>query len=647
MAPFLCSRIAAVAGQSRRAVAPPDSASPPRNPPPAPASVWEWIRAVLLAANLAWTTLCLGGVLPGTRGVTACLTALLVAAHFADPARGRRAHSAGWLFIPFLAYAACNAAWVTPVHWLGWTDWLNWTQGVAVFWVVLNGLEAPACRRFLCTVMVAIGALAALLALYQHFVNPEWIMLGRTQAAQFIGRSSGPFGIPNSMGVLMALLIPPVGALAFGRRYARSRRLLCALSLCLLCAGFVLAISRGAWFALAAAFALKPLISRGSSFSRRIAVASAAVATAAAVVAALYFAFPLMRVRVDQLAKDSGEHTRPIMWRGALGIFEEHPVWGGGAGSFDTLFEPFRPEGYRDQPVYAHSDYLNTLCDYGVAGFLLFFGAAALVAWKCAGARGLAGAAFTGLLAFALHLLVDFHLKIPALAMTVATVAALVTREAWPGRASTAVDGTLGRVLAGCTAAAALGFTAFWIVPKFRGEEFRRAARARIERMASAGAGVAKEGDALALVRSGLSRAVALDPRNAQAWSDRAYAESLSALVTPAQTEALGVEVERDAARAIALCPVAAEFWIRRGTGLDMQHRWTEGGDCFVHALTLAPLRADIWYYEAYHLSLAPRELGPALADAEMSLRLDPGFLLAQSLRQRLATQLQSRTAVP
>src|ERR1039457_2455233 len=105
-------------------------------------------RVALLLANISWTTLCLGGFLPGSRVLMAALTAALIAVHVADPARGTRAHAAGWLFVPFLAYAAANVAWVTPVRWLGWTDWLNWAQAAAVFWVVLNGVVTPACRRF-------------------------------------------------------------------------------------------------------------------------------------------------------------------------------------------------------------------------------------------------------------------------------------------------------------------------------------------------------------------------------------------------------------------------------------------------------------------------------------------------------------------
>jgi tetratricopeptide (TPR) repeat protein len=145
----------------------------------------------------------------------------------------------------------------------------------------------------------------------------------------------------------------------------------------------------------------------------------------------------------------------------------------------------------------------------------------------------------------------------------------------------------------------------------------------------------------LAADRDSFERALALDPENAQAWADRAYVDSLWALVDPKQTAKLGVEVEKEAARALRLCPVIAEFWIRRGTGLDMQYRWVEGGDCFVRALQLAPGRADVWYYQAYHLSLAPTETGPALAASELCLRLDPGFLLAQALRQRLGAGLK------
>jgi tetratricopeptide (TPR) repeat protein len=255
-----------------------------------------------------------------------------------------------------------------------------------------------------------------------------------------------------------------------------------------------------------------------------------------------------------------------------------------------------------------------------------------------ADSRGLPSPA---LLAFALHLLVDFDLKMPALAMIVATMAALVTAEGWPEGGLAPARSRPVRAAALGVAVAALGFALLWAVPKYRADEIRRAARERIDRMAKSGVDVAGERGALAEIRSGLDRATALDPSNAQAWSDRAYADSLWALANPPQTKELGAEVGRDAERALSLCSVIGEFWIRRGTGYDMERRWIEGGRCFVRALELAPNRADAWYYQAYHLSLASTERGPAMAAADFCLRLDPSFLLAQSLRQRLAIQPQ------
>ena len=80
---------------------------------------------------------------------------------------------------------------------------------------------------------------------------------------------------------------------------------------------------------------------------------------------------------------------------------------------------------------------------------------------------------------------------------------------------------------------------------------------------------------------------------NAQTWSDKAYADSLTALGPyPKQVAELGRSASRaEARRALGLCPIEAEFWIRLGTGLDMQRRWLEGGDCYVRALQLCPAR--------------------------------------------------------
>jgi O-antigen ligase len=649
-------------------------------------SVWEWARAGIVSAALVWTTLGLGGALPESRVVTVSLVALLLVVHLLDPTR-RRSHPAGWLLLPFLAYAAINVAWVTPVRWLGWLDWFGWAQAVAVFWVVLNGVHETGPRRLIFWVLAALGVTAAGFACYQHFGRSAWL-LHHLQMLAARNRSGGLFGISSSLAALMLLLIPPLGALAIEREEHLPLRLVCLGALAALGMGFILAVSRGAWIALAVALAVKPFFDAGRSLARRMVRAVVAGGFLAAAGGALYAASPYLRTHLDTWMGDPAARARPILWRGAWRIFVAGPWLGGGAGSFDARFEHYRPGSYQDQPVWAHNDYLNTLADYGLVGFLLLFGAAAIIVYRCRAVSGMAAAIGVGLIAFALHLFVEFHLKIPALALVFATLSGRVVGQAWlaggasEGAAAASAPEAAGAAGAGrphgawhpagilrflapimsrkrpdpdsgrrrgwFTSVGAAGVVALitigWIIPRYRAEDLRTAARGEIDRLARGGAAVAGERPVLRSVRADLDRAVALDPADAQAWSDRAYAESLWALVDPAETRELGAAAERDASRALALSRLPVEFWIRRGTGLDMEGRWPEAGQCFVTALNLAPARADVWYYDAYHLSLVPASREAAQAAVARCLSLDPGYRLGRELGRKLATAASGGT---
>ncbi|MEY3775109.1 MAG: hypothetical protein RLZZ129_1889 [Verrucomicrobiota bacterium] len=334
----------------------------------------EWLQATVLAANLVWTTLCLGGYRPETMVITSALTCVLLGLHLVARTiftGDRQLHPAGWFFVPFLAYAAANVVWVTPVRWLGWHDWLWWAQLVAFFWVVLNDLHRPPVRQLLMVTLAALGFVAVVLAAYQAYVRPDWLMLGKQQAEQFIGRSSGPFGIPNSLAGLLLLLLPPAVMLAV-RPGTLVRRLLAGYLAAAFLLGLVLTVSRGAWLGLAMAALLWPLLAPDRSWRRRLGLALGAGLLIVTAGWGLYTAVPPMRERFDALVAESGERTRRIMWRGAWQLFRENPVWGSGAGSYNIAFEKHRPEHYQLNSQWAHNDYLNTLSDYGAVGFGLF-----------------------------------------------------------------------------------------------------------------------------------------------------------------------------------------------------------------------------------------------------------------------------------
>ena len=608
----------------------------------------------LLGANLAWTTLCLGGFRPETQAITTALTAALLLVHLLAAGLNRaRIHPAGAWLLPFLVFAVINVLWVTPVPWLGWSDWIGWAQLLAVFWVVLNGIPSRPARQTLFWMLVTLAAVAVLLACYQRFVRPDWLMLGRRHAPQFIGRGSGSFGIPNSLAALLLLLLPPLAAGAVRRGASAVGRTLSGYLAAVLAFGLFLTISRGAWLALALVLAAWPLWGLRGSLGRRLAVVALVAVALGGVMTVLYLNVAPVRERLSLLQRDLGERSRPILWRGAWEIFEEHRLWGGGAGSFNLRFEKHRPESLQDNPRWAHNDYLNTLSDYGVVGFVLLFGGVGGVVWQAARARRAARPApsppsssrlqplVAGLAAFATQLFVDFHFKIPALALAFATMAALAVREAWPhdeAGSGAARPGVRWRpMLAGGVALAiAVGFLGF-IAPLQRAEALRYGAREAIDRLAIRGADAPTWPPVLAGAAAELRQATELSPRHAGAWADRSYVTALRASVEPANRKSLSHEAEAQARRALAIAPAVPEFWIRLGVALDLQGRSREAGAPYVEALKLAPASALMWYYRAYHLSLDARRADLARAAVEFSLRLDGGNRAAQALRQRLA----------
>ncbi|HVS51506.1 MAG TPA: O-antigen ligase family protein [Opitutaceae bacterium] len=559
-------------------------------------------------------------------------------------------HPAGWWMLPFLAYAAANVFWVTPVRWLGWRDWYGWAEMLAVFWIVLNDVRSAAPRRLLFATLVTLGITAVFMASYQRFVDPKWLMLGRTQAEQFVGRSSGPFGIPNSLGAFLLLLLPVCGAMMSGRGVSAATRVLFGWLTVVFAFGFVLTISRGAWIGLVLALSVWPLFVSNGSWRKRALAALGTLTVLLALCGALYALSPAVHARLTGLVRDRGEITRPIMWRGAWRIFREHPAVGGGAGSYNVLFEKFRPEGFRDEPQWAHNDYLNTLSDYGLVGLGLFFGGCTIIAWRCV--RGRCGvddgatdrfasskvmtALAIGLLAFALQLFVDFHFKIPALAMVFAVIAALVVQRRWPVRVA-CQPSSIGRgPLLILAAGAVLGMW-FFVVPLFRAEALRYRARQRIDRLAGMSVDAPDYRAQLAESRAELARAVAIDPANAQAWSDTAYAAALWGHISRAEVPELGREAEAAASRALALTPACAEFWIRRGVARDMQGRWFDASVDMARATTLAPNAGWVWFYYADHMNKKRTERGLTEAALALCLRLDPQNQEGLVLRQQLA----------
>ena len=625
--------------------------------PPSPrATRWEWAQTALLMTNLGWTTLANGGYGAPIALVTGWLTGALVVVHCLANLRPRpdvpAIHPAGWMLLPFLIVALANVGWISPVPWLGWRDWLGWAQMIAVFWVVLNGIRARDPRRMVFFALVALGVIGVGLGCYQSFIQPDWRMIGAARGPEFLGRASGSFSIPNSFAGFLLLLMPAVAALTFRRAASAMERVWWGWVGLVLSFGLILTVSRGAWVSLSLALSVWPLLAARGGWRRRAGLALGVLLGLTILVAVIVTKYPKARERFTHLVLDAGEITRPVMWRGAWRLFLDQPALGTGAGSYNVLFERHRPERFRDEPLWAHNEYLNTLSDYGALGGGLFFGAAVLIAIRCGSRAGggerrprhhwLGDPAVhagwgVGVLAFGLQLGLDFHLKIPALALSFGVVSALAVGAVWPAAPRAATPGVAAASAWLAVAALTTASLGFFFSPMLDAEGLRVRARRTIDRLTHVLPGQPDYGRVLPEARDGLLRATSRDSRNGQAWADLSYATASMAHVEPQRSSEFGRQAEEAANRALNTSLVCSEFWIRRGVARDLQGRWADAGNDFGTAVGLAPADALAWYYYADHLSRMSAGREPAEAALDFCLRLDPGNQAGVALRQRLA----------
>lgn len=644
---------------------PQDAAEP--TPQPAFGRVFEWLLVGLLLGNLSWSTLCLGAYRPATQVVTYGLTAALLGLLLLFRAVRSPTQGGAWdrrmLFLwLFLACGACNALFLSPVPWLGWLDLFGWAQWIGIFWAVRTGFERPGLRRTLYGALMVLSLASVALAFYQRFSDPAWLMLGRRQLEQYEGRASGPFGIPNSLAGLLVLVLPSIAALALDRGRGLTLRLAAAYAAVCLLAGLLLTVSRGGWLALLLALSAAPFLYSGVPVWKRGLRSLAVLGAGALAALLLYVSVSDVRKRIDALAADGGERTRPVLWSAAWKIFEEHPVAGGGAGSYNTRFELYRPEDCQREPQWAHNEYLNTLADYGTVGFALVavgLGGLFFAGWR----RDYAGVSrpefgdealppsvkrglVLGLLAFGLQALLDFHMKIPALALTFAVAAGLAfPRRAEAGQAKGKPDlavrwrrlALLGAALGGAA------LFAFFAYPLLKAETLRYEARERLDLLALKGADAEREARVLGECETMLQEAVRRCPAHGYAWADLSYVRSLQSRLAPAATMKLGAEAEAAARQALTRSREVPEFWIRLGVSLDMQGRWLDAGEAFTEAQRLAPASANLFYYLAFHYSLRKTTEDSARSLVATCLRLDPSHGPAQLLRNRLAQDTSHR----
>lgn len=130
-------------------------------------------------------------------------------------------------------------------------------------------------------------------------------------------------------------------------------------------------------------------------------------------------------------AHDTRLAVRPIIWRDALRMVPEFPLLGAGLGSFPAAYRRYQTVIMTYVINAAHNEYLQVLLEMGVAGAaIMLLLMVDFLRRGVAAARvdTLAAGAFAGVVAGAVHNVVDFNWHIPANAVAFAALTGLAVQ---------------------------------------------------------------------------------------------------------------------------------------------------------------------------------------------------------------------------
>jgi O-antigen ligase len=230
------------------------------------------------------------------------------------------------------------------------------------------------------------------------------------------------FGSPNLIATVLLL----TGPLAMAIIWTRHRRSAVALGV-LIVVAIVLSGSRSALIGVALMAVVVAVVGvrRSGGLARfrdrRWAAALLAVGGVGLVIA------PVLAVRFSQ----GGEGLRLDLWRSALAIFAQHPLFGGGPGTWVQLKLLNSPVGATNLVLpHAHDLYVETLAEVGVVGSIALVVLVALICRRLLSGtrsidRGLAAesvAVLLGLVAVAGQSFTDDMVNLPAICLLLVLV---------------------------------------------------------------------------------------------------------------------------------------------------------------------------------------------------------------------------------
>lgn len=317
-----------------------------------------------------------------------------------------------------------------------------------VYIVVVNEAWSIRWQRRLLFAVVAIAFLVALVGIAQYFTwNGKILWIRHIDG----GSPFGPYVNHNHFAGLMEMTAPVALGLAFSRTLDSIWKVLFLLMGTVLIGACLLTVSRGGLIAISFSLALFLYVfAKKRGVRKNILRLSLTGGVVLMVILGLGISPMLERINQSgQFTGDASFMDRLLIYRDTLNIVHNYPFTGTGLGTFQ-LINPSYVSWYH-QLVWSqtHNDYLQLLAETGLIGF------AFAVWWVVAFVRKFVLSvrdrehpisvirlgAYCGCVGILIHSFVDFNLQIPANALYLTFLVAMLSRHGTTShRTTTPVD---------------------------------------------------------------------------------------------------------------------------------------------------------------------------------------------------------------
>ena len=350
-----------------------------------------------------------------------------------------------WAVLAFLAYVSWRYT-AASVEYVARLEVNKIFVYAAIFFIVLDNFNSKEWTQVIVCTLIFVGMAMAMYAIYQ-FATGSRMIYNTPQPIAYHGRAGGPFVCPNHLADYIAMILPLAVALTLMARLNIVLKILIGYAAIVMLGGAFVTLSRAGCAALG--FGLLALFTM-LLFNRDYRL-KAIIAIVLVLVPAIWIGSKSISAqhRMKKGFTETGfVDDRFYVWPAAIDMWRENYWLGVGPAHFDLRYGAYRPPMGQMQvrPEYVHNDYLNTLADYGFVGFALVCAGAAIFwvgvvrIWRYVRRSGDLGSrqstraaivlgACSGLLAVMAHCVVEFNIHIPALALVMATLIAVVTAQ--------------------------------------------------------------------------------------------------------------------------------------------------------------------------------------------------------------------------